>query len=283
MRLLILLLLVLVGGTTVDAQATWRGRNYSGPLCTSRNCSMCASIRSQLYQPVTQVVSAPVQVASSQQYTTETRYRTETYQQKHCQGRQCWYTTESRQVPYPVRVPIQAVASVEHVFIPTPEAVVESMLGIVHPNPGDRVYDLGCGDGRIIEKAITQYAAVGVGVEINPDTFNLACERLSPIPAEKWKLYRGDATEHSLEDADVVALYMFPAVIDKLRLDTLKPGAKVISYQHDIPGYDTEKRLCSIDGEDHEFYVYEEPYPFAAIEYPLDELVSNTPPPPLVW
>ena len=69
-------------------------------------------------------------------------------------------------------------------YIPTPQSIVERMLEAGHVNPGDVVYDLGSGDGRVVITAAQKYGARAVGVEILPDLCRKAVEK---IKSSGWK------------------------------------------------------------------------------------------------
>ncbi len=92
--------------------------------------------------------------------------------------------------------------------IPTPQFVVEKMLEAGHVKPGDTVYDLGSGDGRIVITAAQKYGAKAVGVELRPDLCDKARERIKELGLEdKASIVQGSALRVDLSAADVVTMY----------------------------------------------------------------------------
>jgi SAM-dependent methyltransferase len=129
-------------------------------------------------------------------------------------------------------------------YVPTPDEVVQSMLKLAGVHEGDVVYDLGCGDGRIVIAA-ARLGARGVGVDINPDRIREA--RLNAKQAgveDKVKFVEGDLFTAEIKDATVVTLYLLPSVNLKLRpklWKDLKPGTRVVSHAFDMGDWKPEK------------------------------------------
>lgn len=158
------------------------------------------------------------------------------------------------------RKPVEVTpSSITLEWVPMPMPVVHAMLGVIDPQPHETLYDVGCGDGRILSEANSMFRCSVLGIELNPDTWAAATARMKADNCHGWRIVRGDATEFSLANADIVTLYLYPHVMERLQWDTLKPGARVISYSHDIPGLATEVYRCSIDGHEHEFYIHYHP------------------------
>jgi len=144
---------------------------------------------------------------------------------------------------------------------PTPQAVVERMLTMADVKPGDTVYDLGCGDGRIVITAATKFSARAVGVEIRRDIYETTLARVSSLGlSDKVQIVHGDALKTNLATADVVTLYLLTSSNERLRpvLEAqLRPGARVVSHDFEIRGWkpsQTEKMLVA--GRPHMIYVY---------------------------
>jgi SAM-dependent methyltransferase len=129
-------------------------------------------------------------------------------------------------------------------YVPTPDEVVQSMLKLAGVHDGDVVYDLGCGDGRIVIAA-ARLGARGVGVDINPDRIREA--RLNARQAgveDKVKFLEADLFTAPIQDATVVTLYLLPSVNLKLRpklWKDLKPGTRVVSHAFDMGDWKPEK------------------------------------------
>lgn len=138
-----------------------------------------------------------------------------------------------------------------------PSAAVEAMLGVVSPASDDVLYDLGSGDGRILEHANTRYGCQFVGIEIDEATWKRSVERLNREGVTEGWVLHGDATTIDLSGADLVTVYLYPEVMERIRFDTLKIGAKVISYGHPIPNLPTKQIDIVTNGVTHVFYLYE--------------------------
>jgi protein-L-isoaspartate O-methyltransferase len=144
---------------------------------------------------------------------------------------------------------------------PSPQAVVERMLTLAAVKPGEIVYDLGCGDGRIVITAATKFSARAVGVEIRRDIYEATAARVAALGlSEQVHIVQGDALKTDLHPADVVTLYLLTSSNERLRplLEAqLKPGARVVSHDFEIRGWkpaQTEKMM--IQGRPHTIYVY---------------------------
>lgn len=119
-------------------------------------------------------------------------------------------------------------------FVPTPEEVVERMLKLAGVGKNDVVYDLGCGDGRIVVTAAKKYGARGVGVDIDPQRIaeSVANAKAAGV-SDRVTFTLQDALKTDVSDATVVTLYLLSSSNLKLRpiLTTqLKPGARVVAH-----------------------------------------------------
>ncbi len=119
-------------------------------------------------------------------------------------------------------------------YVPTPVAVVDAMLDLAKVTKSDAVYDLGCGDGRIVVRAATRFGCRGVGVDLNPERVKEA--KANAMRANVTELTRfevGDVFEFDFSGATVVTMYLLPSVNLKLRprlLKELKPGTRLVSH-----------------------------------------------------
>jgi predicted RNA methylase len=146
--------------------------------------------------------------------------------------------------------------------IPTPQFVVEKMLEAGHVKPGDTVYDLGSGDGRIVITAAQKYGAKAVGVELRPDLCDKARERIKELGLEdRASIVQGSALRVNLSAADVVTMYFLTTSNERLRPNLehwLKPGTRVVSNQFPIKGWKaTETVHVRAGSMEHTIYVYE--------------------------
>jgi predicted RNA methylase len=135
------------------------------------------------------------------------------------------------------------------------------MLTLANVRPGETVYDLGCGDGRIVITAATKFSAHAVGVEIRRDIYESTLARVNSLGlTEKVHIVHGDALKTDLSGADVVTLYLLTSSNERLRPvleNQLRPEARVVSHDFEIRGWkpaQTEKML--VDGRPHMIYVY---------------------------
>jgi SAM-dependent methyltransferase len=119
-------------------------------------------------------------------------------------------------------------------YVATSEDVVTRMLEIAEVGPGDVVYDLGSGDGRIVITAAQRYGARGVGIEIDPYRVYQARQNAERAGVAGRVTFREqDLFEADVSDATVVTLYLLPAINKKLRpilLEQLDPGTRVVSH-----------------------------------------------------
>ena len=126
----------------------------------------------------------------------------------------------------------------------TPPDVVDRMLTLARVGPGDVVYDLGCGDGRIVIAAARKFGARGVGVDIDPDLIAKAQAAARAAGVEDRVEFRvQDALTVDVSDASVVSLFLLAASNVKLRpiLTTqLRPGARIVSHNFPIGDWEPQ-------------------------------------------
>ena len=131
------------------------------------------------------------------------------------------------------------------IFVPTPGEVVDTMLKMAAVNKKDTVYDLGCGDGRIVITAAQRYGARGVGIDIDPDRVAEATENVRKAGvADRVSIVRGDLFEADIGAATVVTLYLLTDLNLKLRpklLRDLKPGTRVVSHAFSMGDWNPER------------------------------------------
>jgi SAM-dependent methyltransferase len=122
-------------------------------------------------------------------------------------------------------------------YEPTPPEVVDVMVGLARLHAGDVVYDLGCGDGRIVIAAVKTPGVRGVCVDIDPQRIEESRKNAQAAGvARRIEFRTQDLFEARFDDATVVMLFLWPEVNLKLRprLRTLKPGTRVVSHWHDM-------------------------------------------------
>lgn len=131
-------------------------------------------------------------------------------------------------------------------YVPTPQVVVDKMLDMAQVGKGDMVYDLGCGDGRIVITAAKDRGARGVGIDLNPVRIREAKENAASAGVEdKVKFLVGDLFQADFSEASVVTLYLLPEVNRALRpilWRQLKIGTRIVSHDFDMgPEWPPEK------------------------------------------
>ncbi len=147
-------------------------------------------------------------------------------------------------------------------YVPSPNLVVDGMLKMAGVKAGDTVYDLGCGDGRIVIAAAKDYGAKGVGVDINPERVQEARQNAKKANVDdKVKFEENDLFKAAIGDATVVTLYLLPDVNQRLRpklLKELKPGTRIVSHSFDMGDWKPEREEL-IDGR--HIYLWTVPAP----------------------
>jgi tRNA G37 N-methylase Trm5 len=140
----------------------------------------------------------------------------------------------------PPHIPGQADVA----FVTSPDRVVEKMLEMAEIQPGDLVYDLGCGDARILVAAAKKFGVKGIGIEIDPAVVEKAKENVKANNVEELvSIRQGDIFETDFHDADVVMMYLLPHLNVQLmpKLKELKPGSRIVSHSFDMKGARPEK------------------------------------------
>jgi len=148
-------------------------------------------------------------------------------------------------------------------YVASPLHVVERMLELARIKPGETVFDLGSGDGRILIAAVEKYKAKGVGVEISPRLVAQANANIQKEGlADQVRVIQGDVLDADLTGADVVFIYLVTPLNEKLRPRFeryLKTGARVISHDYAVPGWRPARTEKTDDRHAHLIYVYEMP------------------------
>ena len=141
-------------------------------------------------------------------------------------------------------------------YVPTPDDVVDAMCRLAKVGKDDVVYDLGCGDGRMVIRAIKNHGAKrGVGVDLDPERVKDSVENAKKHGVEdKVEFRQGDVLKvKDLPDATVVLLYMGDDINNRLKpilKEKLKPGARVVSHRFTMGEWqpDREETVNSKEG-----------------------------------
>jgi precorrin-6B methylase 2 len=130
-------------------------------------------------------------------------------------------------------------------FVPTPQDVVDRMLALAKVTKSDVVYDLGCGDGRIVVTAAKQFGAKGVGIDIDPQRIKESEANATAAGVQHLVSFKlQDAMTVDVSPATVVTLYLLSASNMKLRpilTKQLRPGARIVSHAFTMGDWAPEK------------------------------------------
>jgi len=132
-------------------------------------------------------------------------------------------------------------------YVPTTRAAVNAMLKLADVKKSDIVYDLGCGDGRIVIAAAKEYGAHGVGIDIDPKLVREAGENARKAGVENLvRFEENDIFNADIHEATVVSLFLLNSINAKLRpklLRDLKPGARIVSNTFGMGDWKPDKEL----------------------------------------
>jgi SAM-dependent methyltransferase len=148
-------------------------------------------------------------------------------------------------------------------YYPTPETVVEKMLQLGNLKAGEKMFDLGSGDGRIVIMAAQRFHADATGIELEADLAKQSMERIKSLGLQKTaRIIQGDILKQDISSADLLTVYLLPSSNDKIRPmleKQLKKGARVVAHDFGIAGWTPEKEEHIEDdgeGRSHTLYLY---------------------------
>lgn len=149
-------------------------------------------------------------------------------------------------------------------YYPTPETIVDKMLQLGGLKAGERMYDLGSGDGRIVILAAQKFHAEAIGIELDKDLCKQSAAKILKLGLDKnAHILNGDLLKQNYSSADLVTVYLLPdAVNNKVQplLDRqLKKGARIVAKDFDFRNWTPEKvENIADDGEgrSHTLYLY---------------------------
>ena len=160
-------------------------------------------------------------------------------------------------------------ADLDVVYVPTPDDVVTAMLELAKVAKDDIVYDLGCGDGRIVAAAAKATGCKGVGIDISPDRVreSLALVEQANV-SHLVKIQQADIFDIDLSEATVVTLYLLPPLNRRLvpQLEKMKPGSRIVSHEYDgldelgIVPETTVRVISREDNTSHMLYLWTIPF-----------------------
>jgi protein-L-isoaspartate O-methyltransferase len=148
-------------------------------------------------------------------------------------------------------------------YFPTPQMVVDKMLQLGELKAGEKMYDLGSGDGRIVIMAARQYKADANGVELDESLYRQSVERIRTLGlVRSAHIVLGDLLKQDYSSADLLTIYLLPVAIEKVTPileKQLKKGARVIAHDFEFPQW-TPAKIVEIEddgeGRSHRLYLY---------------------------
>jgi SAM-dependent methyltransferase len=165
-------------------------------------------------------------------------------------------------------------------YVPTPPEIVDRMLDVANVRIGDVVYDLGCGDGRMVIAAAKKYGTRGVGVDLDPARIREARANAKQAGVESLVTFKvEDLFQTDLREATVVLLYLLPELNRRLKpklFAQLQPGARVVSHDWDMGKDWPPDQYVKLGGDGIYLWVM----PDFAARKALPQTGSPSPPPP---
>ena len=165
-------------------------------------------------------------------------------------------------------------------YVPTPPEIVDRMLDVANVRTGDVVYDLGCGDGRMVIAAAKKYGTRGVGVDLDPARIREARANAKQAGVESLVTFKvADLFQTDLREATVVLLYLLPELNRRLKpklFAELQPGARVVSHDWDMGKDWPPDQYVKLGGDGIYLWVM----PDFAARKALPQTGSPSPPPP---
>ncbi len=148
-------------------------------------------------------------------------------------------------------------------YYPTPETIVQKMLELGGLKSGEKMFDLGSGDGRIVIMAAQKYHAQAVGVEMDRDLFRQSVEKIRKLGLQKnASVINGDIFKQDYSSADLITVYLLPTSNDKVRPileKQLRKGARVVAHDFEFRSWQPERTETIDDdgeGRSHTLYLY---------------------------
>jgi SAM-dependent methyltransferase len=149
-------------------------------------------------------------------------------------------------------------------WVPTPQPVVDRMLELAGVTGKDVLFDIGCGDGRIVITAARRYGARGVGIDIDKTMIEASERNAKAAGVERQVKFIGmDATKADISEATVVSLYLLPesnALMRPILETQLRPKSRVVCHNYAIPGWEAKQVQTETvedeNGEKHYIYLY---------------------------
>jgi precorrin-6B methylase 2/LEA14-like dessication related protein len=170
-------------------------------------------------------------------------------------------------LPESPEINVEGIAynAVDVIFVPTPQDVVDKMLELAQVKENDMVYDLGCGDGRIVVTAARRYGCRAVGFDIDPRRVEESLQNVQKNNVGRLvTIEQKDIFTLDLSEADVITLFLLSSLNAKLKpqLAKLKPGSRIVSHNFAMEGIKPDKVVTMFSNEDpfeHTIYLWTTP------------------------
>jgi protein-L-isoaspartate O-methyltransferase len=148
-------------------------------------------------------------------------------------------------------------------YYPTPPVIVERMLQYGELKKGEKMFDLGSGDGRVVIMAAKKFGADATGVEIDDSLYKQSSAEIKRQGLEnKARIIHGDVLKQNYATADLITVYLLPGSNEKIRPlleKQLKKGTRIVSHDFEIAGWTPEKKEDIEDdgeGRSHTIFLY---------------------------
>jgi len=165
------------------------------------------------------------------------------------------FASAVQNVPPEAQEPSSNMRGPDVVFVGTPYDLVSTMLQMADIKKTDTIYDLGCGDGRILVLAAQKYGVQGTGYDIDPDRIIESRQNVSKNNVQDLvKIIQADIFTLDLEKADVMPLYLHPDMMSKLvpQVEKMKPGSRIVCHEYGFPeAYKPDEKITVISNEDN--------------------------------
>ena len=148
-------------------------------------------------------------------------------------------------------------------YYPTPQIIVEKMLDLGGLKAGEKMFDLGSGDGRIVFMAAQKYHADATGIEMDDDLYRQSMQKIRSLGLEKTaRIIHGDIFKQDYSPGNLITVYLLPVSNDKVRPlleKQLKKGTRVVSHDFPFRDWTPDKEVTIEDdgeGRSHTLYLY---------------------------
>lgn len=148
-------------------------------------------------------------------------------------------------------------------YYPTPETVVQKMLEVGGLKSGEKMFDLGSGDGRIVVMAARKFGADATGIEFDADLYKQSMAKIKSLGLDqKARIVHGDIMAQDYSKANLITVYLLPLSNDKVRPmleKQLKRGTRIVAHDFEFSGWNPEKTITIEDdgeGRSHTLFLY---------------------------